>query len=924
MKDLFLTNYSEIRFLDAIKNSLSKCSSFAFSVSFIKEAGLILIKDDIEKALIRGAKGRIITSTYQNFTDIPSLEIFFSWMEKYKNFSCHIDYNSFGDNGFHSKGYIFEIDNQYEFLIGSSNITRFALLKNIEWNVSLKRNTTDSTIKEALKEFDYLWNRTLLLSLDAIKQYKIQIDYAIEKWDMDYDINYENKKIMPNAMQRKALKELRRYRDMGINKALIVAATASGKTFLSAFDARNFDAKRLLFIVHRDTILEDAKNTFQKVFMSRRTYGLFTGQEKNLEANFIFATNVTMAMHLDYFDPNEFDYIIFDECHHVTASTYQKIMNYFKPHFLLGLTATPERMDNQDVFELFDKNVPYELRLKDAIKNDLIVPFKYYGVRDNFIDYSAKEKISFLSEYFKEGHIEMIAKEIEEHRQNGKLKAIGFCRSIEHAQMMSHKMNELGYSTIALTGRNLTGERLKAYSDLQDDNEPLEIIFTVDILNEGIDIPAINMVLFLRPTESQTIFIQQLGRGLRKYKDKEYLTVIDFIGNSYDRSIQVAFALGTLSNNVYLEKALVSSLVKDNFKELNLPGVEIHFDELSKEEILKYVEKTNFNTFSFLKQDYFNFKKFLLVETYPTYLDFLHSDCAPDLLRFMKSKYQGKKIYSYYNFLKFIDEDVPLFSEEEIKLLDSLSDLLPLTRKEEYLVINELLKNNEVLDGFNLIGGRITELSISSAIKNLESKNVIKLVNNKYKLNLTQELKEDYFNFLSDLINYGLERYDIEFGDFIGRFKLYANYQKDKIMLELDGRQFAFMQGTKYDLDTKTTYVFVGLKKDLTAKGNFAYKDKFLSPSIFQWESVNNTTLANKEGQKLLNTKIVHLFVRKMDDEDGIVLPFTYFGTGKFTNCRESTNDNTPTLLFDIKLDNEVPEDLHFDFQVPEETKEYC
>lgn len=924
MKDLFLTNYSKIRFIDALKEALNNCSSFLFSVSFIKEAGLILIKDEIENALIRGVKGKILTSTYQNFTDIPSLELFLSWMEKYPNFSCHLDYDSFKDNGFHSKGYIFEINNQYEFLIGSTNITRFALLKNIEWNVSLKRNNNDLVIKEAINEFDYLRNRTLLLSQDSIKQYKIQIDYAIEKWDMDYDINYENKKIMPNAMQRKALKELRRYRDMGVNKALIVAATASGKTYLSAFDARNFDAKRLLFIVHRDTILEDAKNTFQKVFMSRRTYGLFTGVEKNLEADFIFATNVTMSLHLDYFDPKEFDYIIFDECHHITASTYQKIMNYFKPHFLLGLTATPERMDNQDVFELFDKNVPYELRLKDAIKNDLVVPFKYFGVRDNFIDYSTKEKVNFLSEYFKNGHTEMIAKEIENHRQEGKLKAIGFCRSIEHAQMMSHKMNELGYSTVALTGKNLTGERLKAYNDLQDDNEPLEIIFTVDILNEGIDIPAINMVLFLRPTESQTIFIQQLGRGLRKYKDKEYLTVIDFIGNSYERSIQVAFALGTLSNNVYLEKALVSSLIKDDFKDLDLPGVEIHFDEFSKEEILKYVEKANFNTFSFLKQDYFNFKKFLLLERYPTHLDFLNSDCAPDLLRYIKSKYKGKKIYSYYNFLKYIDEDIPFFNEKEIKLLDTLSDLLPLTRKEEYLIIDELLKNNEVLDGFNLIEGRITEFSITSAINNLASKDVIKLSEDSYKLNLPNEVSEEFYTFLTDLISYGLTRYDIEFGDFVGQFKLYANYQKDKIMLELDGKQFAFMLGTKYDLTTNTTYVFVGLKKDLVAKGNFAYKDKFISPNVFQRESVNNTTLTNKEGQKLLNTKVVHLFVRKMDDEDGIVLPFTYFGTGKFTNCRESINENTPTLLFDIVLDNDVPEEYRFDFQVPEETTNDC
>ena len=235
-----------------------------------------------------------------------------------------------------------------------------------------------------------------------------------------------------------------------------------------------------------------------------------------------------------------------------------------------------------------------------------------------------------------------------------------------------------------------------------------------------------------------------------------------------------------------------------------------------------------------------------------------------------------------------------------------------------------MLKNNEVLNGFNLISGRITEFSITSALNNLSGKKIIKKEGIRYKLNLESVPSETYIEFLNDIISYGLERYEIEFGDFVGPFKLYANYQKDKIMLELDGKQFPFMLGTKYDIKSRTTYVFVGLKKDLVAKGNFAYKDKFLSPSVFQWESVNNTTKSNKEGEKLLLTKTVHLFVRKMDDEDGIVLPFTYFGTGKFTNCRESTNDNTPTLLFDIVLDNEVPEEYHFDFQIPEETKEYC
>lgn len=270
MKESFLTNYSNDTFLQRLKGCFNKCYSFSLTVSFIKEAGLRLIQKEIENALNRGIKGRIITSTYQNFTDIPSLRIFKKWMETYPNFSCHLDFNSFEDNGFHTKGYIFQTKNGYEFLVGSSNITRFALLKNIEWNVSLTRNKEDKIINEALLEFDSLWNKTNLLSEEIIKKYTTQIEYAIERWDMDY--GYNQIKVVPNAMQKAALKEIRRYRDMGEKRALIIAATASGKTFLAAFDAYNFNAKRLLFIVHRDTILNDAKKTFEKIFGSTRTY----------------------------------------------------------------------------------------------------------------------------------------------------------------------------------------------------------------------------------------------------------------------------------------------------------------------------------------------------------------------------------------------------------------------------------------------------------------------------------------------------------------------------------------------------------------------------------------------------------------------------------------------------------------------------
>ena len=205
----------------------------------------------------------------------------------------------------------------------------------------------------------------------------MQLDYAIDKWDMDF-LAFSSNQVKPNAMQRRALKEIRRYRDLGVKKALVVSATGSGKTYLCAFDARNFDAKKLLFVVHRDAILNEAKKTFEKVFGATRTYGLYTGKNKDIDVDFLFATNTMIAKHLDEFDKNLFDYIILDEAHHASATTYKSIMKYFNPEFILGLTATPERMDNEDVFELFDKNVPYELRLRDAIKNDLVVPFHYH------------------------------------------------------------------------------------------------------------------------------------------------------------------------------------------------------------------------------------------------------------------------------------------------------------------------------------------------------------------------------------------------------------------------------------------------------------------------------------------------------------------------------------------------------------------
>ena len=355
MKDTFLSNY-DLSFINKLKESFSKCEEFNLSVSFIKKAGLQLIEKEIVDALKRGVQGRLITSTYQNFTDVQSLDIFLFWMTKYPNFKCHLDFHSFEENGFHTKAYLFKDKNSFELIVGSSNITRFALLKNIEWNVSLLSTEEFSSMDNALKEYQKLWNKTPELNHNIIEKYKLLLDYSIEKWDMDY-FDHVSSLTRPNAMQRGALKELRRYRGMGVTKALVIAATGSGKTFLAAFDSKNFDAQKLLFVVHRDTILNDAIISFKKIFGASRSYGLFNGNKQELEADFVFASNSMLSKHLGLFTPDEFDYLCIDECHHASAETYKKIMEYFKPDFVLGLTATPERMDNQDIFELFEKNV---------------------------------------------------------------------------------------------------------------------------------------------------------------------------------------------------------------------------------------------------------------------------------------------------------------------------------------------------------------------------------------------------------------------------------------------------------------------------------------------------------------------------------------------------------------------------------------
>ena len=916
-----MTNYTDTSFLATIQANLRTCNAFYFTVSFIKKAGLVLLASDIKSALTRGARGKLITSTYQNFTDAESLQTFFTWASAFENFECHLDDDCFFDeksfsvNGFHTKGYLFEFDERCELVVGSSNITRYALLKNVEWDLVLDCKKRDIAFQDAYKEFFEIWAKTYDLTQERINLYKQKLNFAIERWDMDY--NMPEQLFKPNYMQRKALKELNRNRAIGITRSLVISATGSGKTYLAAFDALNFNPERLLYIVHEGSILNKSLETFQKVFGGSKTCGLYSGEAKEIEADFIFSTNVTMCHSLELFDKKEFDYIIIDECHHAVADTYRQIIEYFEPEFLLGLTATENRMDNKDVVALFGNNIPYELRLRDAIINDLVVPFHYYGIRDSLVDYSLTDSAErrLISQMSNDENCAFIYQQIEHHRPQGqKLKALAFCRNIQHARMMADNMGVF-YHTAFLSGKNKTGERIRAYNALQSDKDELEILFAVDILNEGVDIPGVNMVLFLRPTESSTIFLQQLGRGLRKFPNKPYVTILDFIGNSYKQSVHIAVALGGLSMRFSPEKKGLKRLVRRNFIDTGLGdyGVQINIDDLSKEEILHHIDNENFNQLRYLKKDYLNFKSYLKSESYPRHMDYVNSDFAPDLIKFMKIKINNKKTNSYYGFLNGIEEDgLPHFSEEQITIINYLSNLLPLVRRHEFLIVKHMLEGVSSKDEiFHLLENEISGLSIEQykhALRFMFEGKVIYTPGSI--LSFRCDVSEPEFReWLADLMEYGLSQYEGRCND-EEDFLLYQEYRQDLALLRILENPKHNQLGTYYK--NGNVYIFAGLKKDANIQEHLNYKDLFLDKNTFQWESIAH--ISKNDERKQQESKQAFVFVRKVDSENGLTLPFTFVGTGQLQNPRKGITTNG-SILYDIHLDTSLPDDLMEDFK---------
>jgi superfamily II DNA or RNA helicase/HKD family nuclease len=544
--------------LSTIQQELLTCDEFWFSVAFVTTSGVATLINTLVELNEKGVKGKILVSQYLNFSQPEALRR----LLQFKNIELKI----IVEGNFHSKGYLFKNEKVHDLIIGSSNLTASALCVNKEWNLKISATGDSYIMFQALKAFttefenavsvdqDYIdsYEKTYLKQLNLYRQNQEQLDEAI------------GLVVKPNAMQIDALANIERLRTLGKAKALLISATGTGKTYLSAFDVLKYKPKKFLFVVHRLNIAAAAMKTFKAVFGKSKSMGLYSGNTKEINEDFLFSTIQTISKekNMQVFEPEEFDYIVIDETHRAGADSYQKILDYFKPKFLLGMTATPERTDGLDIFSLFDHNIAYEIRLRSAMEEGMVSPFHYYGVTDISVNGVIVDDNADFNRLVADERVERILEKAKVFGTDcGIVRGLIFCSNVAECTELSKKINNRGLRTIALTGINSDEERAKAICRIEstDEKEKIDYILTVDIFNEGVDIPSVNQIIMLRPTQSAIIFVQQLGRGLRKTENKEYLTVIDFIGN-YSNNYLVPIALyGDTSFNKDSLRRLMSS-----------------------------------------------------------------------------------------------------------------------------------------------------------------------------------------------------------------------------------------------------------------------------------------------------------------------------------------------------------------------------
>ena len=881
--------------LSVIKQQLSTCDSFDFCVAFVADSGLQPLVDVLADLKRRGIKGRFLTSTYLNFNSPAA----FRKLLEYDNIEVRV-YQ--GD--LHAKGYLFERDATSTVIVGSANLTQSALTCNREWNVLFRSYERGGMLISLQREFSALWNDSMTSAVtpEWVERYaRYQaIDVRIPprrpafKFDEAMDAEFRGAEgIAPNTMQRHALEALGVIHRRGEDRALLVSATGTGKTYLSAFDVKATEPARVLFLVHRRRILDASLKSFRRVLGDRYTYGMYEPGASGELPTCLFAMCSTIVNHLGAFDPSEFDYIVIDEAHRVGSKTYQQITSYFTPRFMLGMTATPNRTNNDyDVFALFHYVIAYQITLQDALANDMLAPFHYFGIADLSIDYEEADDVKLFARLTSEERVRHITQKIEEYTvDKPNRRGLIFCSRNSEAEELSRRFNEVGYRTLAISGATGDAERDKAIARLEAGE--LEYLFTVDIFNEGIDIPTVNQIIMLRQTESAIVFVQQLGRGLRKAEGKDYTLVLDFIGN-YQKYFFVPVALsGDRTYN------------KDNLRRIVrrgssvIPGCStISFDKVSEARIYRAIDGGKFTEQKFLKGEYENLRRML--GRVPALDDFDANGAIDPLLIF--AKYD-----SYHKFLCKVEEgykDKVVFSKEQCDILKFISQKLASGKRAEEL---ELLK--ALVEGVQSDARVLREPARAavwdSAARVLTgafsaSKEFVPLIDDDgaWRLNgaFSRCLQDAEFKRqVIEVIEFGLrrhrERYTETYED--TSLVLNAKYSYEEACRLLGWEKNVNGQnigGYKYDESTNTFPVFINYDKDPSISDSIKYEDRFVSESELIAISKQPRYLTSPEIVNLKewpgNGMKVYLFMRKNKNDKGGSKEFYFLGgmapTGKF------------------------------------------
>jgi len=903
--------------LTSIEDELLGCDRFYISVAFITLSGIEPLLQTLKELEQKGIPGQILTTDYLNFSQPKALRK----LNELSNIELRMYRTEGSNNGFHTKGYIFQNDGLFRIIIGSSNLTANALAVNKEWNTKILSTEQGEFSQQVLKEFESFWNSDKAKVFDEfIETYTIeyqttkeqqknaipfavpvsvqpQFDDFIASYEVEAKAIAEQKKIAahesvpsieqyslrPNSMQVEFIRSLHDLIENGKNKALLISATGTGKTYASAFGLRNEKPNKILFIVHREQIAKQALDSYKKVFGSSGSYGLISGSHRNFDSMFVFSTMQMMAKEIvrKKFSPNEFDYIVIDEVHRAGAESYQRIMDYFEPKLWLGMTASPERPDGYDIYSLFDHNIAYEIRLQQALEEDLLCPFHYFGITDITVDGELIDEKRDFKYLVSDDRVEHVIREAEYYGYSGdRVKGLVFCSRKEEAKELSLKFNAKGYRTEFICGDDSQEKRENCIDRLTKDEgmDQLDYIFTIDIFNEGVDIPEINQVIMLRPTQSPIIFVQQLGRGLRKADDKEFVVILDFIGN-YDNNFMIPIALsGDRSYNKDNMRRYVSGGTR------TIPGSSsIHFDEIARKQIYEAIDRARTNDLKLLKDSYRNLKYKL--GRIPSIGEFAVHDSI-DAMKFID------KCGSYYMFLKKYEPDYTIrFSEDKESVLEYISTKLATGKRVHELVLLDIIMahNDKIKERFkkkmhDRYSVKLSAEEFRSLIDNVTNQFGKETEKKKYKScifitakdgklriapGFEEMLKdEDFFYTVAELVSFGIDRYEKWYSESYKdtNLVLYQKYTYEDVCRLLNWKTNMNAQnigGYFYDKDTKTLPVFINYDK---ADDAIAYEDRFIS---------NGELIAlSKHPRKIDSTDADHFYKRTESDKDNKIYLF--------------------------------------------------